>query len=196
VTRAASAVAVILLAACLFTATAGEMVKFKNGHQMVVRKSAIEGDTIYLTLEDGSVLGFPKDLVSIEGGARVERYAPPATPNRVSRGPSGSQLQARRAGTGNMITSEVISTGELDGRSVMMGYNRPGAGRISADDLGPKKAGQKAGGTFRQARAKQQGELPTGTKRSGTEPGEVPAPDVPKIRPVFSDDKKSSASPK
>ena len=78
----------------------------------------------------------------------------------------------------------------------MMGYNRPGAGRISADDLGPKKAGQKAGDTFRQAREKQQGASPTGSKKSSGEPGEIPAPDVPKIRPVFVEDKKSSAEPR
>jgi hypothetical protein len=196
VTRAATAAAVFLLAACLFSATAGEIVKFKNGHQMVVRKSKIEGDTILLTLDDGSILGFPKDLVTIEGNAYVDRYVPPSSPNRVSRGPTGAQLQGRRAGTGNMISSQTISTGELNGRSVMMGYNRPGAGRIAADDLGPQKAQQKAGGTFREARNRQQGEARARAGKPGQGSGEVPAPEIPKVRPTFVDDKKSATEPK
>lgn len=196
-TRAASVLCVILLASCLLSATAGEIVRFKNGHQMVVRKSEVNGDTILLTLEDGSVLGFPKELVTIEGSARAQRYVPVGTPNRVHRGPTAAQLKARADGTGNMLPDQVISASELDGRSVMMGYSRPGAGRISADALGGKKAGQKAGGTFQQARARQQGEQGASRKKAGGVDAEaIPAPEIPKIRPVFADDKQRAAADK
>jgi hypothetical protein len=181
---------VILLTACLFSATAGEIVRFKNGHQMVVRKSQIDGDTIFLTLEDGSVLGFPKELVQIEGNTPTARYYTPVRTNRVTRGPTAARHRQARDGTLNMIPSEVIPTSELEGRSVMMGYNRPGAGRVSTDEVLQKTSQGKSGTTFGQARQQQQGRDSRPAEYEGGSAAE-PSREVPKVRPIFTDDKKA-----
>ncbi|MDQ7005923.1 MAG: hypothetical protein Q9Q40_01680 [Acidobacteriota bacterium] len=76
-------------------AAATERIRFKNGHTIVVLSSRVEGDFIYLTLEDGSEVGFPKALVAVQEEGEFQRYARP-TNGFGGRGPSARETMAYR----------------------------------------------------------------------------------------------------
>lgn len=94
--------ALVLLAGAI--AQAGERVRFKNGHSIVAAKVAVEGDFVYLTMFDGSRIGFPKELVEdLEQGVKRPHTRVPNVAGYGGRGPSmrelsGYQAYLRRAG--------------------------------------------------------------------------------------------------
>ncbi len=80
---------------CVGLAAANERIVFKNGHTIVAKFSRVEGEFIFLTLDDGSEVGFPKSLVkSTESGAQIRRYAP--AHGWSGRGPSATETEAYR----------------------------------------------------------------------------------------------------
>jgi hypothetical protein len=88
---AAAGFALSLLAVA--PADAAERIRFKNGHTITAVKVKIEGDFIYLTMKDGSRVGFPKELVAeLEEGVKapVERLT--NVSGYGGRGPSMREL--------------------------------------------------------------------------------------------------------
>jgi hypothetical protein len=142
------AIVLVLLAAASLLAAADEVVKFKNGHTMLVRESRLEGAILYVTLKDGSVLGFPKDLIQIppEKTRRVyrDKNTPAMKTSSGGRGPRGRDLQGYRAAIGETVIGQG-SLGRSDSTarySRQVGYYRPRGGEAN-DEGGPrrKKAG-------------------------------------------------------
>ena len=131
------------------SASAGERVKFKNGHSIVVESVRVEGDIVYLTMSDGSEAGFPKVLVElVEEGheTKVSRYVgtakSPRSPGftdlfgyeRAQR-QSGQQMGMRMSGT---ITSDMA------GKRLTAGYRYKGSVDVSEaakqSTRGPRRA--------------------------------------------------------
>ena len=59
------ATAILLLAGSAVPASAGQMVRFKNGFEMQANAIRFDGDMAYLVLDGGSEIGFPKDVLDI-----------------------------------------------------------------------------------------------------------------------------------
>lgn len=183
---------VLVLIALVAPATAGELLKFKNGHRLVAQKTWVDGDILYVQLDDGSVLGFPKDLVENEGTTNA-RYIPLGTSNRVTRGRRGPGLissvgqQDQKSIAEGKLTADEASRG----RARQVGYSMP-AGR----DGGPSsRIRPKPGIDVRQGRAQALGE---GTSRDtvGGPPGTSDdQAGVPKARIREAKDRKETGGP-
>ena len=126
---------------------AGERIKFRNGHSLIVEKSRVEGEILYLTLPEGGEIGVPKALVAeIEHGHRaVSRRGstPGASPRSVPFTELGGvQRMAREREGGAPLTMRVkLPTGGIRvgaGQRLTVGYRYKDS--IDVADLG--KAGR------------------------------------------------------
>jgi hypothetical protein len=94
--RAAVLAVMVSLAVALLaigTTSAAERVHFKNGHTITAMKVSIEGDMVFLTMQDGSRVGFPKELVKdLEQNAKPARLRSANRSGHGGRGPSLTDL--------------------------------------------------------------------------------------------------------
>jgi hypothetical protein len=96
-------------------AEAGERVRFKNGHTIVAMKVSIEGDFVYLTMKDGSRVGFPKELVAdLEEGVSAPKSRSRNTSGYGGRGPSMTDLSGykkhmRQSGQGLQLSGNTAN---------------------------------------------------------------------------------------
>lgn len=134
----AIAVAVLALTLGLPGASATERIRFKNGHSIVVVSSRIEGEFIFLTLEDGSEVGFPKSLVEIQEKGDFQRYSRPAN-GFGGRGPSARETMAYRR---NQVSRGRLSEGlsgvarSVKGRELnSVGFSFRGSGWGASQDV-------------------------------------------------------------
>jgi len=142
--RATVTLVVLIAATCV--AGAAEVVKFKNGHTMVVKESRVEGSTLLVTLADGSVLGFPLDLVI----APPEQSALRVLPGRANRakagggrGPRGEELLGYRRQKGSdRIGEGSLSAADATSRfSRQVGFYRPREGETPTQEVRRQKGG-------------------------------------------------------
>lgn len=146
----------VLAVAAVPLAEAAQRVHFKNGHVLVVERAREAGSTVYLTLRDGSEVGFPKALIAeVETKAGLRSTRPRSGKSNVVRGPGLADLQAR-PGTakppGHVRDGKVIDSGWDSERSPdykgprTLGYGRYGssieqsAGRPSAEQVSMREA--------------------------------------------------------
>ncbi|GEM_PF-5313243 len=112
-------------------ALAGERIHFKNGHSFIVRGSYVEGDMVFLTLPDGSTIGFPKDLIAeVEEDKDVVRRE---AGRGGGRGKTYRELEGyRRWAVATGQATRLIGQGSLSsggsGQKVTIGYSRYGSG--------------------------------------------------------------------
>jgi hypothetical protein len=121
---------ILVLVALAAPAAADELLKFKNGHRLVAKKTWVEGDILYVKLEDGSVLGFPKDLVESEGTTNA-RYVPLRNTNRVTGSRRGYDLGGilkKQQQNASIVQGSGTADQAASGRPLQIGYSMP-AGR-------------------------------------------------------------------
>ena len=115
-------------------ADAGDRVRFKNGHSIVAVKVTVEGDFVYLTMEDGSRVGFPKELVAdLEEGVKAPRSRARNTSGYGGRGPSmrqlsGYQAQQRQAGEGLRLSGNTAQRDPHHKGPATYGFSYKGSG--------------------------------------------------------------------
>ena len=123
----------LLLAA---PALAGQRIEFKNGQVLVVKRVRFEGEVAYLTLADGSEIGFPRALIK-EAQAGFDVKHPPFEARHSGRGPSVSQLRGYKRILGEAgYPSKVIARGVLSGnrkdkKKISVGFRYKGSVDIS-----------------------------------------------------------------
>lgn len=117
--------------------TANERIRFKNGRTIVAVSSRVDGDFIYLRMQDGSEVGFPQSLVAETEQGSYRRTAH-VNPGFGGRGPSARQTMAYRrnmVAAGKMPTSlssvaRKVRGGELNS----VGFSYRGSGWGTSND--------------------------------------------------------------
>lgn len=137
-------IAVIGLVLAVGSATAGERIKFKNGHSLLVEKSRVEGEILYLTLPEGGEIGVPKALVAeIESGKQVtgrRRGAPGASPRSIPfQELPGFKRRARERDGGAPLSVRVkVPAGTVKaGQRMTVGYKYKDS--IDVSDIGKEQ---------------------------------------------------------
>ncbi len=115
-------------------ALAGQRIEFKNGQVLVVQRVRYEGDVAYLTLADGSEIGFPRALIKeAKTGFKVSH--PPFESRHSGRGPSVSQLQGYKRLLGEAgYPAKVVAKGVLSGKhkkKISVGFRYKGSIDVS-----------------------------------------------------------------
>jgi hypothetical protein len=154
----------------------GERIEFKNGHRLVVESSRVEGDTIYLTLPDGSEVGFPKELVvEVDEGHAADgrRDAPGYSPRSIPGSELGGVRRAVRASNFRVRSGSI----PIDpGQRITVGYTRRGAVSLSelSRDASVSVGGQKRMTVADQVRQSQKQGVQTDLQvRTVGEPGDA-----------------------
>ncbi len=137
---------------------AGERIVFKSGHTIVAKAKRVEGDFLYLLLDDGSEIGFPLSLVAETktGVKSTRRYT---TRGWGGRGPSGNQTTAfQRSAAGRRrglsLSGRLGPSSKGLGGMNMVGFSmggfarknqRPGGGPPMVDLMDPSVRDGSAG---------------------------------------------------
>jgi len=122
----------VLLATLVLAAPAlaGQRIEFKNGQVLVVQRVRYEGDVAYLTLADGSEIGFPKALIK-ETKAGFKVTHPPFETHHSGRGPSANQLQGYKRILGEAgYPAKVVAKGVISGKQkkrISVGFRYKGS---------------------------------------------------------------------
>ncbi|MBP7149757.1 MAG: hypothetical protein KBD01_19700 [Acidobacteria bacterium] len=163
-------VLVVLAVAASGPASAAERIRFKNGHVLVVERSRLDGDMIYLTLQDKSEVGFPKALVILQEAPEVvDVTAPAGTPaNYAGRGkPLGElpgQVQAVREAQPNVFSNVRIAQGGKRSPATY-GFSYMGSGDAGAP--APSGPPPQASATSRPSRPAPVGTTPAASELKG-----------------------------
>ena len=179
-----AAAALLLLAGA--TAEAGERVKFKNGHSIVVEGVRIEGEVVYLTMSDGSEAGFPKALVEIveEGHeTKASRYVGEA---KSPRSPGltelfGYERAQRQAGHSSGMRMSGTVTRDMAGQRLTAGFRYKGS--VDIADAVKSASGPKLSVADRSGRVQNvPGAKPGPKTQGGSKPSKAPAV-APRVAP-------------
>ncbi len=127
----------MLAAFIVFDAGAAERIHFKNGHTIMAIGVREEGPLVYLTMPDGSEIGFPKQLIkTIESDKKIRNRAPMTTFG--GRGPAMAQTNAyqarRRAMGGKQRIAEGVLGPRRNGQPNTVGFSYRGSGYGSVRD--------------------------------------------------------------
>ncbi len=133
----------LAVAAIAVPAVAGQRIEFKNGQVLVVQRVRYEGDVAYLTLADGSEIGFPRALIKQSKTGFQVRHRPFET-HYAGRGPSVSQLRGYKRLLGEAgYPAKVVAKGVLSGKhkkKISVGFRYRGSIDITATAQGTGEA--------------------------------------------------------
>ncbi|GEM_PF-6964166 len=111
-------------------ALAGQRIEFKNGQVLVVQRVRYEGEIAYLTLADGSEIGFPRALIKeAKTGFKVTHRR--FESRHSGRGPSANQLRGYKRLLGEAgYPAKVVAKGVLSGKQhkkISVGFRYKGS---------------------------------------------------------------------
>lgn len=173
--RALVAVALLTLLAGVM-AEAGERVKFKNGHSIVVESVRIEGDIVYLTTSDGSEAGFPKALVELVEEGHKTKSRPYLGNAKSPRSPGltelfGYERAMRQAGRSNAMRITGVMTRDMAGQRLTAGFRYKGSVDVTEaarDSRPPQMSALDRGGGINELASDPAVESKPGPKKSST----------------------------
>jgi hypothetical protein len=128
-------------------ASAEERVRFKNGHTITALKVTVKEDMVFLTMRDGSRVGFPKELVAeLEENVKPAKRRSANLSGHGGRGPSLSELDGYQRQL-NKADNNVRLSGNTRNRNpdhegrYTYGFSYRGSGRNGGERRSPAGSG-------------------------------------------------------